>query len=87
MGRFEKESILEDILRRQKVGEEEVCFVGDDLVDLPILKRVGFPVAVKNAPAYIKRYAVYTTLREGGKGAVREVTDLILKLRGEFPLL
>ncbi len=87
MGKYEKESVFEDIISRHRLGEEEVCFVGDDLVDIPLMKRAGFPVAVKNAPDYVKEHAIYVTIREGGKGAVREVTDLILKLRGEFPAL
>jgi len=86
MGRFEKEGILEEILSRNGISAEEVGFVGDDLVDIPVLKRVGFPVAVRDASGEVKRYAVYVTMREGGKGAVREVVDLILALRGEKPV-
>jgi len=86
MGRFEKEGILEEILSRNGISAEEVGFVGDDLVDIPVLKRVGFPVAVGDASEEVKRYAVYVTMREGGKGAVREVVDLILALRGEKPV-
>ncbi len=87
MGRHKKERILEEIIDRHKVSEDEVCFIGDDLIDIDVLSRVGFPVAVKNAPDYIKDHALYVTLREGGDGAVREVVDLILKLRGEFPVM
>ncbi len=83
MGRLEKDGVLEEILRRRNLREDEVGFVGDDLVDLPVMGRVGFPVAVRNAPEQVKRRAVYTTMAEGGKGAVREVAELIIKLRGK----
>lgn len=86
MGRFEKDGILKDILSRNGISAEEVGFIGDDLVDIPVLKRVGFPVAVRGASEEVKRYAVYVTMKEGGKGAVREVVDLILTLRGGKPV-
>lgn len=86
MGRFEKDGILREILSRNGISAEEVGFIGDDLVDIPVLKRVGFPVAVRDASEEVKRYAVYVTMKEGGKGAVREVVDLILTLRGEKPV-
>lgn len=74
-----KTAVLERILKRYKVSPEELCFIGDDLVDLCLMKRVGFPVAVANACPEIKQAAVYITLKEGGRGAVREVIELILK--------
>ncbi len=87
MGRTEKNSVLEDIARRHGLSMEEIGFVGDDLVDIPVLKRVGFPVVARNAPPPLKEYAVYVTSSEGGKGAVREVCDLILRLRGREELV
>ncbi|EDP74545.1 HAD-IIIA family hydrolase [Hydrogenivirga sp. 128-5-R1-1] len=87
MGRTQKEDILKDIAGRHGLSLEEVGFVGDDLVDIPVLKRVGFPVAVRNAPDVVKEHAVYVTLREGGNGAVREVCDLILSLTGRDGLV
>jgi len=86
MGRFEKDGILKDILSMNGISAEEVGFIGDDLVDIPVLKRVGFPVAVRDASEDVKRFAVYVTMREGGKGAVREVVDLILALRNDKPV-
>lgn len=79
-----KSSVLDKILARYKITPEEVCFVGDDLVDLCLMKRVGFPVAVFNATREIKQQASYVTLREGGRGAVREVAELILKAKGRW---
>jgi 3-deoxy-D-manno-octulosonate 8-phosphate phosphatase (KDO 8-P phosphatase) len=79
-----KTQVLEKILKKYKVKVSEVCFVGDDLVDLCLMKKVGFPVAVFNAAPEIKQVASYITLREGGRGAVREVTELILKAQDKW---
>ena len=67
-----------------KLKDEQVCFIGDDLVDIPILKRVGFAVAVPNAVEEVKKVAHYVTQKNGGSGAVREVIDLILKTTGKW---
>jgi 3-deoxy-D-manno-octulosonate 8-phosphate phosphatase (KDO 8-P phosphatase) len=66
------------------VNSEEICFVGDDLVDLCLMQSVGFPIAVFNACSEIKQSASYITAREGGRGAVREVTELILKAQKKW---
>ncbi|MCM8795643.1 MAG: HAD-IIIA family hydrolase [Candidatus Omnitrophica bacterium] len=79
-----KSSVLDKILKRYKVKAEEVCFMGDDLVDLCLMKKVGFAVAVFNACPEIKQSASYVTLREGGRGAVREVAELILKSQNKW---
>jgi 3-deoxy-D-manno-octulosonate 8-phosphate phosphatase (KDO 8-P phosphatase) len=79
-----KSSILDRVLKKYKVNLEEICFVGDDLVDLCLMRRVGFPVAVFNACPEIKQNASYITLREGGRGAVREVAELILKAKNKW---
>ena len=79
-----KSSILGKMLKKYGLSAEEVCFIGDDLVDLCLMKRVGFAVAVFNACPEIKRQAVYVTLRQGGRGAVREVAELILKAQGRW---
>jgi 3-deoxy-D-manno-octulosonate 8-phosphate phosphatase (KDO 8-P phosphatase) len=72
------------ILKKYKVEEDEVCFIGDDLVDLSVLKRVGFAVAVSNACNEVKRVASYITKKEGGRGAVREVAELILRTQKKW---
>lgn len=79
-----KSSILDKILKKYKLDASEVCFVGDDLVDLGLMKIVGFPIAVFNAAPDIKNAAAYITLRHGGRGAVREVAELILKSQGRW---
>lgn len=70
------------VLKRFKVRDEEVCFVGDDLIDLPIIKRVGFAAAPPNAVEEVRNSAHYITRIKGGKGAVREVIEIILKSKG-----
>ncbi|OGX16431.1 MAG: hypothetical protein A2166_00895 [Omnitrophica WOR_2 bacterium RBG_13_41_10] len=79
-----KTAVLDKILKRYKVTSEELCFVGDDFVDLCLMKKVGFPVAVFNACPEIKQVSNYITVREGGRGAVREVAELILKAQGKW---
>ena len=75
---------LEDIKKRFAVEEREICFVGDDLIDIPILKRVGLAVSVPNAIDEVKSIAHYVTKKPGGKGAVREVCEMILKSQGKW---
>jgi 3-deoxy-D-manno-octulosonate 8-phosphate phosphatase (KDO 8-P phosphatase) len=79
-----KAAALEEVLVRRGIGWDEVAFVGDDLADLPILRRVGLPIAVANAVAEVKQVAAYVTQAEGGHGAVREVVEALLHARGEW---
>jgi 3-deoxy-D-manno-octulosonate 8-phosphate phosphatase (KDO 8-P phosphatase) len=73
-----------DIKRRFKVKEEEICFVGDDLIDIPLLKRVGLAVTVPNSVKETKDVAHYITRNPGGKGAVREICEIIMKAQGKW---
>ena len=72
----------EELLRRFRVSDAQVCAIGDDLMELPILRRVGLAVAVPNAVGEVRQVCHYITKRPGGRGAVREVVDLILKAKG-----
>ena len=72
------------ILSRAGVTDDEVAYVGDDLPDLPILERAGLAVAVGDAVVEVKRAAHYITTVDGGKGAIREVVELILKSQGRW---
>jgi len=72
------------LLERRGVAWDECAFVGDDLADLPVLKRVGLPIAVANAVAEVRAAARLVTVVAGGQGAVREVAELVLKARGEW---
>jgi len=81
---FPKTSVLDKIVKKYRVTLDEICFVGDDLVDLSLMRKIGLPVAVVNASGDIKAAAAYVTLRPGGRGAVREVAELILKAQGKW---
>ena len=77
-----KIAAYEDVLRKTGAQESEVAFLGDDLPDLMVMKRVGLAVAVHNATPEVRRAAHYTTKADGGKGAAREVVELILRSKG-----
>jgi 3-deoxy-D-manno-octulosonate 8-phosphate phosphatase (KDO 8-P phosphatase) len=79
-----KATAFEEMLERRGVGWEDAAFVGDDLADLPILRRVGLPIAVSNAVAEVKQAAAYVTRAAGGHGAVREIVEALLRARGEW---
>jgi len=74
--------IYQKVLKKFRVKDEEVCFMGDDLLDFPIIKRAGFAVAPPNATEEVKNTSHYITKKRGGKGAVRELTEIILKSQG-----
>ena len=64
--------------------DHEICFIGDDIIDIPIFEKVGLAISVPNAPDYVTKYTHYTTTKAGGEGAVREIIDLIIESRGDF---
>jgi 3-deoxy-D-manno-octulosonate 8-phosphate phosphatase (KDO 8-P phosphatase) len=78
----EKLDALATVLSRRGLGWDEVAYVGDDLADLQVMRRVGLPLAVANAVPEIRQVAVATTTARGGHGAVREIVDALLKARG-----
>ena len=73
-----------EILEKLKISPEEVAYVGDDVVDLPVMRRVGFAVTVADAVEDVKPFADLVTTRDGGRGAVREVCDFLLKKSGRW---
>jgi len=79
-----KLSALEEILARTELPADRICYVGDDVQDIPTLARVGCPVAVTNACPEVISRAVYVTRASGGRGAIREVVELILKAQGKW---
>lgn len=80
-GILPKESVLGKIKKKYKVKEDEICFVGDDWIDLGVMEKVGVAVTVSDAPSIVKKASDYITKKRGGKGAVREVADLIFKAK------
>ena len=73
-----------EILKEAGLKDAEVCFVGDDLVDLPVLVRVGLAVGVANGHPLLRRHVHYVTRTPGGLGAVRETIELILDAQGKL---
>ena len=72
------------LLARRSIGWDEAAFVGDDLADLQVMRRVGLPIAVANAVAEVKAVARFVTRAPGGHGAVREAVEALLKARGTW---
>ncbi len=84
VGVYPKLAAYESMLEEFKLKDEEVCFIGDDLADICILRRCGLAVAVSNAVFEVKEIAHLVTNKQGGRGAVREVVELILKAQGHW---
>jgi 3-deoxy-D-manno-octulosonate 8-phosphate phosphatase (KDO 8-P phosphatase) len=82
--RISKTGAVGNLLRRIKLDWDAVCFVGDDVVDLGPLKRAGFAVAVGDARPEVKAAAHFVTGAPGGRGAVREVAEMLLKAQGRW---
>lgn len=82
VGASDKLKICEEIVKKEGMSMDEICFVGDDLQDAPLLREVGFAVAVANARDEVKEQVHYITLLRGGEGAVREVVEILLKAKG-----
>jgi len=84
-GIWNKVEAFEGILARRNLLPAQVAYVGDDIVDVPLLKRVGFAASVADACEEARRNAHYVADKEGGRGAVREICELILKAQGKWP--
>jgi 3-deoxy-D-manno-octulosonate 8-phosphate phosphatase (KDO 8-P phosphatase) len=82
----DKVAALRDLAARLDILPAECAYVGDDVPDMPLLREVGVSVAVANAVVAVRNYCDYTTLANGGFGAVREVCDLVLAARAEAHL-
>ena len=79
-----KKEPYEKILAEEGLKDEQVCYVGDDVVDIPLMRRAGLGVAVADAVDETKKYSHLVTSRRGGRGAVREVIEFILKAQDKW---
>ena len=79
-----KVCVVESLLAQTGFRWDEVCYMGDDIIDLGVLKRAGVAVAVANGVAEARAAADYVTRADGGQGAVREVVELILKAQNQW---
>lgn len=83
-GVFKKSSVYESLLQKYDVSDEEVAFMGDDIVDIELLKRAGLSAVPADADEEAKEWAVFISTKKGGRGAVREFIELILKSSGQW---
>jgi 3-deoxy-D-manno-octulosonate 8-phosphate phosphatase (KDO 8-P phosphatase) len=81
-GIHRKWDAMQDLLGKLNVAPEHAAFMGDDVVDLPAMRRVGLALTVPKAPPVVHEYAHYTTKHDGGHGAVREVCELLMSTQG-----
>lgn len=79
-----KLTALLSLLKELNLSSAETCFIADELIDLPAIKKVGLAVAVKNAAPEVKECAHYVTKKTGGNGAVREIIEMILKAQNKW---
>ena len=79
-----KIEVYKTILAQRNLEDKDVGFVGDDLVDLPVLRKVGFSAAVPDAVPEVKEIVDYITTKKGGEGAVREICELLLKAQNKW---
>lgn len=84
LGKLDKRTVFEGLLSRRGLEASEICYFGDDVLDMPVLARVGLPVTVAQARPYVRDLCTYVTEAPAGHGAVREVVELLLRLQGRF---
>jgi 3-deoxy-D-manno-octulosonate 8-phosphate phosphatase (KDO 8-P phosphatase) len=84
-GALNKKEIFGQILQKNHLTPEVIAYLGDDIVDIPVLKMVGFAAAVADAQELVKKTAHYITRNKGGDGAVREICDMLLLAQGYWP--
>ena len=80
----DKRTAFEEILRKEGLQPEQAAFVGDDVIDLPVMRNCGLAIAVANARAEVQEAAHYTTPHGGGDGALRDAVEYILKAQGSW---
>lgn len=82
MGQAYKMQATREIMAKENITLEEICYVGDDVIDLPVMRHCGFAVAVANAREPVKAAAHYVTPHEGGRGGARDAIEFILDAKG-----
>ncbi len=81
-GREDKLAVLDELLGELGLGYEQVAYLGDDLPDLPVIRRVGLGMAVASADPFVRQHAHGVTAARGGEGAAREFCELIMRAQG-----
>jgi 3-deoxy-D-manno-octulosonate 8-phosphate phosphatase (KDO 8-P phosphatase) len=83
-GQHDKAAAFYEILQKTGLRAEEVCYVGDDVIDLPVMRLCGLAIAVRNAREEVIRESHYVTPHEGGRGAVRDAIEFVLREQGKL---
>jgi 3-deoxy-D-manno-octulosonate 8-phosphate phosphatase (KDO 8-P phosphatase) len=83
-GIADKLSVFREILRKENLRADQVAYVGDDVIDLPIMRNCGLAIAVRNAREEVKDESHYITDHEGGRGAVRDAVEFVLRSQGKL---
>ena len=83
-GCIDKRAAYEEMKAELKISDEEIAYIGDDVIDLPVMKRVGLPVAVADAVPEVRAAARIVAAHKGGHGAIRETVERILRAQGRF---
>jgi 3-deoxy-D-manno-octulosonate 8-phosphate phosphatase (KDO 8-P phosphatase) len=83
-GIADKLTVFEEILQQEGLAPEQAAYVGDDIIDLPVMRRCGLAIAVPNARAEVKQEAHYVTEHAGGQGAVRDAVEYVLRAQGKW---
>lgn len=78
----DKLAVMQDLLAQLKLAPQAAAYMGDDVVDLPVMRRVGLAITVPNAPQVVRDHSHYVSQRDGGHGAVREACELIMSAQG-----
>jgi 3-deoxy-D-manno-octulosonate 8-phosphate phosphatase (KDO 8-P phosphatase) len=84
LGRLDKLPVLDEIIARSTLRPEHIAYAGDDLVDIPIMRRVGLAFAPANARPEVKKAAHHVTSASGGQGAVREMVEILMMANGTW---
>jgi len=82
---FNKKEVFVEILQKNNLNVDQAAFIGDDIIDIPVLKEAGFSATVADAIDIVKKTVDYVTKNKGGRGAVREVCEMLLQAQGRWP--
>lgn len=86
-GYHNKRPAFEDIVKKTGIAPQHIAYIGDDLIDIPVMQRVGLGIAVGDAHEFVRKHADYVTTKNGGRGAAREVIELILDAQGKLQIM
>ena len=86
-GYSDKRVAFKDLLEKTGLSPQQIAYVGDDVIDLPVMTKVGLPIAVQDAHWFVLKHADWVSQRKGGQGAVREICEMILEAQGKLHII